>query len=207
MIGSIILFHGVARADCGTHQLQADVPKLQTLERMPLTLENVYVAGGNKGPRYEHAETLPFAPTFVEACPDDPQPSQRVPSAIESLWLKAINFQSNLAVYGFVHSGSTDIPKACAGPYLAQQRFQLVETWQMGATGLMPDRAWAAALEKSPYFSHVHGMWLALAQQMGVRLPTLEQAPTNYATSLQGASAAAAAHLPDGITCNIPALY
>ncbi len=195
-IGSL---YGVARADCGAHQLVARAAQFRAIEAMPLTLGNVY--GGSvpstDAPRVAAQFNLSIG--VVQVCPEDSHAATLSQIAVADLWTNALAFQNRLAAYHFARLGLIRDPAPCLPLFLAEQRAEFLGLWNVYAGA--GARSHAETLVRNPYFAHIKTLWLALAQQFGLRLSPVGLDAANQVQVLDRARDIRRAHLPDGIRC------
>ena len=200
----------IAKADCGVHEIKMDTPTLLAIEAMPLTPENVDI--NHDGSRVTRLVNIPA----FQPCPDDSQAKQFATWVLMKLWRGALGYQNRYArVRALGSSYFANIPgaaqansPACAPADTDQLReFMFVDWGDMlswnGAASVQDMRRMLASL---PYYAHAMGLWKAMGAQLGISFPPLqENAHTAEAEAFryQTLAAAAAAHVPDGVSCGV----
>jgi hypothetical protein len=197
------LVPGIAKADCGFHQIRVDAPKLLAVEALPTTYENTTAADA---PRRQIPVLSP------EACPDDSEAKQIATQIAYPLWIDGIRAQDDLATYRFIISGHVQGEStACKTLYRDTLRYNALSVWGFpGAkwfsspymTGAQK-RAQLHALAVAPYFeSHVVPLWKSVAKELGITLPPIGASHNSEVEILFKKISAERSHLPDGVSCN-----
>lgn len=187
--------HGVSRADCGTHQLQAVAQRLRAAEKMPVSPQ---YGARNEALRDDR-------PTYyVRGCPEDPWSKQDADENIARRWLSALQEQDALAFvdafyYGKVRSYDSRLParaRVCATYYETLLQERIAHDWEL--VGLNDTANFAS----SPYFKHVTGLYRQTAYRTGrMTLPALNTDMSRWRVAYIQRASSYHAHLPDGVVC------
>jgi hypothetical protein len=190
---------GVARADCGAHQLTVRAAQFRAIEAMPLTLTNVYSGAipSTDAPRVAAQSRLSIG--VIRVCPEDSHEAALSQVAVADLWTNALAFQNRLAAYRFARLGLIHDPAPCLPLFVAAQRAEFLSLWNAYAGA--GAQIYTRALVRDAFFGHVKTLWLGLALQFGLRLSPVGVDVVKQVQLLDHARDVRQAHLPDGIRC------